>query len=131
MSSLFTDEDLTNLEINNDNQPVTVLGKSFANDNERRQYFREELRKKLPELKKLEGYPIGEDDDIINLSDPPYYTACPNPWLKDFVAEWEKTTRFTTLTLIIQKCLTLQLCVTFCITHSRETLCLTDLRELE
>lgn len=90
MSSLFTDEDLTNLEINNDNQPVTVLGKSFANDNERRQYFREELRKKLPELKKLEGYPIGEDDDIINLSDPPYYTACPNPWLKDFVAEWEK-----------------------------------------
>lgn len=90
MSSLFTDEDLTNLEINNDNQPVTVLGKSFANDNERRQYFRDELRKKLPELKKLEGYPIGEDDDIINLSDPPYYTACPNPWLKDFVAEWEK-----------------------------------------
>ena len=91
MSSLFTDEELTNLEINNtDNTPVIVLGKTFANDTERRQYFREELRKKLPELKKLEGYPIGEDDDIINLSDPPYYTACPNPWLNDFVAEWEK-----------------------------------------
>lgn len=91
MSSLFTDEELTNLEINNnDNTHVTVLGKTFANDNERRQYFRDELRKKLPELKKLEGYPIGKDDDIINLSDPPYYTACPNPWLKDFVAEWEK-----------------------------------------
>lgn len=91
MSSLFTDEELTNLEINNtDNTPVTVLGKTFANDTERRQYFRDELRKKLPELKKLEGYPIGEDDDIINLSDPPYYTACPNPWLNDFVAEWEK-----------------------------------------
>lgn len=91
MSELFTDEELTNLEINNtDNTPVTVLGKTFANDIERRQYFREELRKKLPELKKLEGYPIGEDDDIINLSDPPYYTACPNPWLNDFVAEWEK-----------------------------------------
>lgn len=91
MDSFFTDEELTNLEINNtENTPVTVLGKSFANDNERRQYFRDELRKKLPELKKLEGYPIGEDDDIINLSDPPYYTACPNPWLNDFVAEWEK-----------------------------------------
>lgn len=91
MSSLFTDEELTNLEINNtDITPVTVLGKTFANDMERRQYFRDELRKKLPELKKLEGYPIGEDDDIINLSDPPYYTACPNPWLNDFVAEWEK-----------------------------------------
>lgn len=91
MDNLFTDEELTNLEINNtDNTPVIVLGKTFDNDTERRQYFRDELRKKLPELKKLEGYPIGEDDDIINLSDPPYYTACPNPWLNDFVAEWEK-----------------------------------------
>jgi len=91
MDGLFTDEELTNLELKNtDNTPVTVLGKTFANDMERRQYFRDELRKKLPELKKLEGYPIGEDDDIINLSDPPYYTACPNPWLNDFVAEWEK-----------------------------------------
>ena len=93
MSGLFTDEELLGLDQNSlfaDNSPVTVLGKTFANDNERRQYFRDELRKKLPELKKLEGYPIGEDDDIINLSDPPYYTACPNPWLNDFVAEWEK-----------------------------------------
>ena len=71
------------------NQPVTVLGKTFATDDERREYFRNELRKKLPELKKMEGFPIGEDDDIINLSDPPYYTACPNPWLNDFISEWE------------------------------------------
>lgn len=92
MSELFTDEELLNLDESNNNstEPVTVLGKTFSNDEERREYFREELRKKLPELKKLEGYPIGEDDDIINLSDPPYYTACPNPWLNDFVAEWEK-----------------------------------------
>lgn len=69
--------------------PITVLGKTFNNDAERRQYFREELRKKLPELRNIEGFPIGEDDDIINLSDPPYYTACPNPWLNDFIAEWE------------------------------------------
>ena len=71
-------------------QPVTVLGHTFKNDDERRQWFREELRKKLPELKQMEGYPIGEDDDIINLSDPPYYTACPNPWLNDFIDEWEQ-----------------------------------------
>jgi DNA modification methylase len=70
-------------------QPVTCLGKTFDTDDERREYFRTVLREKLPELKKLDGYPIGEDDDIINLSDPPYYTACPNPWLNDFVAEWE------------------------------------------
>ena len=70
--------------------PVTVLGMTFANDEERREYFREELRKKLPELRKIEGFPIGEDEDIIRLSDPPYYTACPNPWLNDFIAEWEE-----------------------------------------
>lgn len=70
--------------------PVTVLGKTFADDDERREYFRDELRKKLPELKKIEGFPIGSYDDIINLSDPPYYTACPNPWINDFIAEWEQ-----------------------------------------
>lgn len=70
-------------------QMVTCLGRTFATDDERRSFFREELRAKLPELKKLEGFPIGEDEDIINLSDPPYYTACPNPWLNDFIGEWE------------------------------------------
>src|SRR5699024_1198366 len=69
---------------------ITVLGKTFDTEEERRNYFREELRKKLPELKKMEGFPIGEDEDILNLSDPPYYTACPNPWLNDFIAEWEE-----------------------------------------
>lgn len=70
--------------------PVTVFGLTFKNDEERRQYFRKELRRRLPELRKIEGFPIGEDDDIINLSDPPYYTAFPNPWLNDFIAQWEE-----------------------------------------
>ena len=69
---------------------IKCLGKEFSSEEERREYFRNELRAKLPELKKIEGFPIGEDGDIINLSDPPYYTACPNPWLNDFIAEWEK-----------------------------------------
>jgi DNA modification methylase len=68
---------------------ITVLGKTFNSEEERRVYFRAALREKLPELKKMEGFPIGEDDDILNLSDPPYYTACPNPWLNDFIAQWE------------------------------------------
>mgnify|MGYP006082033597 CR=1 FL=1 len=71
-------------------QTITVLGKTFNSEEERRNYFREELRKKLPELKQMEGFPIGEDEDILKLSDPPYYTACPNPWLNDFIAEWEE-----------------------------------------
>src|SRR5690554_6030755 len=69
---------------------IKVLGKTFSTEEERRNYFREELRKKLPELKLMEGFPIGEDEDILNLSDPPYYTACPNPWLNDFIAEWDE-----------------------------------------
>jgi DNA modification methylase len=76
---------------NNDTEnKIVVLGKTFNSEEERRSYFREELRKKLPELKKMEGFPIGKDEDILNLSDAPYYTACPNPWLNDFIAEWEE-----------------------------------------
>jgi hypothetical protein len=80
---------LNKADMRNDNT-ITVLGKTFHSEEERRTYFREELRKKLPELKKMEGFPIGEDEDILNLSDPPYYTACPNPWLNDFIDEWEE-----------------------------------------
>ena len=68
---------------------VVVLGKEFASDDERREWYRAELRAKLPELKEMEGFPVGTDEDIIALSDPPYYTACPNPWIADFVNEWE------------------------------------------
>ncbi|UUZ84568.1 site-specific DNA-methyltransferase [Paenibacillus sp. P26] len=50
------------------------------------------MRKKLPELRKIEGFPIGEDEEILALSDPPFYTACPNPWINDFVAYWNLNT---------------------------------------
>lgn len=73
-----------------DNATVVCLGMTFENEEARRAYFREELRKKLPKLKQIEGFPIGEDEDIIALSDPPYYTACPNPWINEFIEEWEK-----------------------------------------
>lgn len=86
--SLFLDDEFEEVKLTP--EKVVCLGMEFENDDARRAYFREELRKKLPELKQIEGFPIGEDDDIINLSDPPYYTACPNPWLNDFIAEWEK-----------------------------------------
>lgn len=72
--------------------PVTCLGLTFENDAARRAHFTEELRKKLqdPAFRKIEGFPLGSDEDILALSDPPYYCACPNPWLADFVAEWEQ-----------------------------------------
>ncbi|PLY12607.1 MAG: DNA methylase [Sedimenticola sp.] len=72
-------------------ESVQCLGMTFENDEARRAHFTEELRRKLqdPEFRKIEGFPIGSDEDILNLSDPPYYTACPNPWIADFIAEWE------------------------------------------
>lgn len=85
---LFLDDEFEETKIVPDK--VVCLGMEFPSEDARREYFREELRKKLPELKQIEGFPIGEDDDIINLSDPPYYTACPNPWLNDFIEEWER-----------------------------------------
>ena len=71
--------------------PITCLGMTFQNDDARRAYFTDKLREKLkdPEFRKIEGFPIGKDEDILALSDPPYYTACPNPWLKDFIEQWE------------------------------------------
>lgn len=35
----------------------------------------------------IEGFPIGTDEDIIALSDAPYYTACPNPFIEEFIRE--------------------------------------------
>lgn len=67
-----------------------MLGENFANDQERRDYLGLLAEKlKDPDFRKMEGFPIGSDEDILNLSDPPYYTACPNPWIGDFVSEWE------------------------------------------
>jgi len=75
---------------NRDSGPVTYLGMTFPNDEERRKYFLEKLREKLqdPEFRKIEGFPIGSDEDILALSDPPYYTACPNPFVADFIRHY-------------------------------------------
>jgi hypothetical protein len=68
-------------------QPVECFGMTFPNNEARRNYFTEILRKKLkdPEFRKIEGFPIGEDEDILKLSDPPYYTVCPNPFIADYL----------------------------------------------
>jgi hypothetical protein len=63
------------------------LGLTFESDEARRTYFLGKLREKLadPEFRKIDGFPMGSDEDILALSDPPYYTACPNPFIKDFI----------------------------------------------
>ena len=71
-------------------EPVECLGITFNNDHKRREYFLDKLCEKLkdPEFRKIEGFPIGSDEDILNLSDPPYYTACPNPFISDFIKQY-------------------------------------------
>ena len=63
---------------------------TFKNDEKRREYFLKKLREKLkdPEFRKIDGFPIGEDEDILALSDPPYYSACPNPFIEDFIKHY-------------------------------------------
>mgnify|MGYP000920884332 CR=1 FL=1 len=41
----------------------------------------------LDQVRNIEGFPIAKDEDIIALSDPPYYTACPNPFIEEFLRE--------------------------------------------
>ena len=66
-------------------QSVECLGMTFESDEARREHFLEKLKEKLPELRQRPDFPIGDDEDILRLSDPPYYTACPNPFLAEFV----------------------------------------------
>jgi len=70
--------------------PVECLGLTFPDDNARRKHFLGILQNKLqdPTFRAIEGFPVGSDEDILALSDPPYYTACPNPFLEDFIRHY-------------------------------------------
>ena len=48
------------------------------------------MRDNLDQLRHIEGFPIGEDEDLHALSDPPHYTAYPNPHIAEFIAKWGK-----------------------------------------
>lgn len=45
---------------------------------------------KEPASRQIEGFPIGENEDILALSDPPYYTACPNPFMGEIIEKWQQ-----------------------------------------
>lgn len=51
---------------------------------ERRKLTKEDIDK----VRNIEGFPIGSDENIIALSDAPFYTACPNPFIEDFIKEY-------------------------------------------
>ncbi|MDA8227471.1 MAG: DNA methyltransferase [Desulfitobacterium hafniense] len=47
-------------------------------------------KEQIDKVRNIEGFPIAKDEDIIALSEPPYYTACPNPFIEDFIKEHGK-----------------------------------------
>lgn len=72
--------------------PVECLGQTFQSEQARRDHFLKLLAEKLkdPAFRKTEGFPQGTDEAILAMSDPPYYTACLNPFLEDFVRHYGK-----------------------------------------
>lgn len=85
MTNLFTTKTMGSGE-------VECLGQKFPSEQARREHFTRLLAQKLkdPEFRGLEGFPQGTDDAILAMSDAPYYTACPNPFLEDFVRNYGK-----------------------------------------
>ncbi len=74
-----------------DPEPASVLfnarlDRDAGAEASRVQTAREQLRQRLPELRHLPGCPQGSDEDILAMSYPPYYTACPNPFIADWLA---------------------------------------------
>jgi len=75
-------------ERSSESGPVECLGRGFPSEESRRSHFLARLRQHLldPGFREGEGFPLGEVEDILALSDTPYFTVCPNPFLKDVIA---------------------------------------------
>ncbi len=71
--------------------PTQPTSDQAARDAERAAYL-ERLRQYLqdPAFRQIEGFPLGDDEAILALSDPPYYTACPNPFLAEIIERWQQ-----------------------------------------
>jgi hypothetical protein len=84
--------ELVLLPADRQSRPVECLGQTFPSDEARRAHFSERLRDRLrdPEFRRTPGFPKASDEDILRLSDPPYFTACPNPFLEEFVRAYGK-----------------------------------------
>ncbi len=43
----------------------------------------------LAQMRQVDGFPLGDENAIQEMSLPPYYTACPNPFIKQVVDAWK------------------------------------------
>ncbi len=69
-------------------EPAETSSEAQAQNEEYRRRLAEYL--KDPAFRAIEGFPIGTDEDILALSDPPYFTACPNPFLPEIISQWQQ-----------------------------------------
>lgn len=51
---------------------------------------RDKLRGRLEEMRRWPGCPQGNGDAIFSMSYPPYYTACPNPFITEWLEELDR-----------------------------------------
>lgn len=67
------------------------LGIPFENEVARRQHFLAQLQALLndADFRGQTGFPSATEEAILALSDPPYYTACPNPWMSEIIKQWQ------------------------------------------
>ena len=50
----------------------------------------EKIKQDMEKMKTIEGFPKGDDEDILELSNSPYFTAYPNPYIVKFLRKFGK-----------------------------------------
>lgn len=69
---------------------VLCLGRTFHSDADRIEHFRAALLEALStsDSRRTPGFPDADNSAILALSDSPYFTACPNPFLEEVVSHF-------------------------------------------
>ena len=68
-------------------EAAAVVCGAFCDDGCSRAEFLARLQGKMHEAnwRDAEGFPLGDDGDVLSLSDPPYFTSCPNPFFGEVI----------------------------------------------
>ncbi len=75
---------------------IADVSPETAQDQADREEYQQRLRQYLQDgdLHRIDGFPIANDEAILALSDPPHYTACPNPFLPEILERWQEERRW-------------------------------------
>ena len=69
---------------------IVCCGEAFSDLSTLCAHFRDLLKARLQDgqLRETPGFPDATDDAILAMSEPPYYTCCPNPFVPALVKEF-------------------------------------------